>query len=672
MLSSVVKAGGGMVSIENASVGFFTGSVSGALTPFTNTVGSGNGDANDGLFSIAASAQALSLSNPRRIFATASTGGGNSGILLPPHLAADAPSINDSTHALWRWQWRATSPIATIFKLTASADVKLTVSMDADVTGQWATSSAFIYTAENTDGTQKVIRTLPVTATIPKGSAYATVHLAKGESFYLSYESSGGTMTATFMPIITLSAKDYNALERPDYSAQPDTTPSDSAQTLTYSDMLSAVVGANGADASSDYLAYGFSYGDFFGGGELRAFPKVFGTGENDPGDILAEPDTVAGAGDAMNALWRWQWRMTDPYDTVMKITAKEDLRLSVSMGSAQTSQWAFSSAFVYVTEDTEGKRTEIKRIAVTETIPAESASAAVSLAKGESLYIVYTSTVASTQTASFTPVFTADPEGFNAEADPDSGTEPQPGENPSEDESLFYSDMLSAAVKAKGGAVSASLYEYQFLYGGFKNNTLKAFVKAFGTGENDPGDILAAPDSVASADAAAHALWRWQWRTSGANVTALKFTAKENMRVDINMGNAQTNQWAFQSAFEYVIENSEGRRTTVKTIQVKETITPEMVAGTVHLKKGETLYVVYTNNKGGAADIVTASFIPTLKLSPAGYDSGLGSGSSSSPKTADNAFILFAVAVFLGSAAMLIFVIRRQSRLNKKGGIVK
>ena len=99
--------------------------------------------------------------------------------------------------------------------------------------------------------------------------------------------------------------------------------------------------------------------------------------------------------------------------------------------------------------------------------------------------------------------------------------------------ESLDYSGMVTDQIKAKGQAVSASLVEYQFLYGDFDAGSLQAFQKWFG-GEGTPDDTLVNPADVSDPNNGQNVLWRWQWRATAANATVLKLTAKEDMKLDI------------------------------------------------------------------------------------------------------------------------------------------
>lgn len=186
--------------------------------------------------------------------------------------------------------------------------------------------------------------------------------------------------------------------------------------------------------------------------------------------------------------------------------------------------------------------------------------------------------------------------------------------------ESLNYSDMVSEEVTAQGAPISKGLADYQFLFGDFENGSLQAFQKWFGDGTGVPEDSLAAPADVATQDNGQNVLWRWQWRAMAESATVLKITAKEDLKLDVTQNDTITDQWATHSAFRFVSENADGIRMTVRRLDVTATMTPETVATTVHLAKGDTLYIVYAimNGDPGTA---TATFIPQFTMDTDGYD---------------------------------------------------
>lgn len=186
--------------------------------------------------------------------------------------------------------------------------------------------------------------------------------------------------------------------------------------------------------------------------------------------------------------------------------------------------------------------------------------------------------------------------------------------------ESLDYSTMVSEEVVAGGAPISKTLVDYQFLFGDFENGSLQAFSKWFGDGSGTPDDSLASPADVTTPDNGQNVLWRWQWRATATSATVLKITAKENMRLDITQRDTLTDQWATHSAFRFIAENPDGIRMVVRRMDVAATMDPDTVKTTVHLAKGDTLYIVYAimNGDPGTA---TASFIPQFGMDTAAYD---------------------------------------------------
>lgn len=185
--------------------------------------------------------------------------------------------------------------------------------------------------------------------------------------------------------------------------------------------------------------------------------------------------------------------------------------------------------------------------------------------------------------------------------------------------ESLDYSGMVTDQIKAKGQAVSASLVEYQFLYGDFDAGSLQAFQKWFG-GEGTPDDTLVNPADVSDPNNGQNVLWRWQWRATAANATVLKLTAKEDMKLDITQRETIKDQWATHSAFRFVTESADNIRMLLRRMDVTATMKPEDVKTTAYLAKGDTLYIVYsiTNGDPGTA---TATYLPQFQIDTSAYD---------------------------------------------------
>lgn len=181
-------------------------------------------------------------------------------------------------------------------------------------------------------------------------------------------------------------------------------------ETFLAGDIVSETVAAQGGPVSKELADFQFLMGDFFGGGELTPFTVFSGPGTYDPADVVGDA-----GGD--NFAMRWQWRATAQNATVLKITAKEDIRFEVSQSDPNAEQWAMHSAYTYVTENPEGDRLIYREVRVQAAMDGAYINTVVHLAKGDTLYIVYAIVTGEggNATADYWPEFTMSTEGYDA-----------------------------------------------------------------------------------------------------------------------------------------------------------------------------------------------------------------------------------------------------------------
>lgn len=175
-------------------------------------------------------------------------------------------------------------------------------------------------------------------------------------------------------------------------------------------DIVSDTVVAEGGLVTRELADFQFLTGDFFGGGQLAPFTVFSGPGTYDAADVVGDA-----GGD--NFAMRWQWRATAENATVLKITAKEDIRFEVSQEDPNAEQWAVHSAYTYVTESPEGDRLIHREMRVQVSMDGEYINTVVHLAKGDTLYIVYAIVTGEggNATADYWPNFTMSTEGYDA-----------------------------------------------------------------------------------------------------------------------------------------------------------------------------------------------------------------------------------------------------------------
>ena len=190
-----------------------------------------------------------------------------------------------------------------------------------------------------------------------------------------------------------------------------------SAESLDYSTMVSDSVKSKGSAIDKTSVNYQFLYGDYNSGSDkLKAFSATFGTGAGAPDDILVNPAGISDVGTGLNVLWRWQWRASKDSATVLKLKAKENVKIDITQKETIKDQWAIKSAYKFFAEDDNKNKVLLNTVMVTATMEPDYVKTTVNLAKGDTLYIVYAMTddATGTVTATYIPQFAVDPSGYD------------------------------------------------------------------------------------------------------------------------------------------------------------------------------------------------------------------------------------------------------------------
>lgn len=174
---------------------------------------------------------------------------------------------------------------------------------------------------------------------------------------------------------------------------------------ITIQAMIDAVQKAKGGKVSgvSDSMEYEMLYGDFYEN-KLNRFTVW-------EGDRVGAENQTHISDDFFH---------TFQTDAVLKITAKRNLRLSISMQWLSTSQVATDTAIRYIAQNAAGTRVMVRDITLCANMKAEDFAATVHLSAGDTLYIVYDAVDTESHYASFCPKFDISTTAFSASARPD------------------------------------------------------------------------------------------------------------------------------------------------------------------------------------------------------------------------------------------------------------
>lgn len=382
MVSGQVAAGGAPVTdMKFIDYQFLTGSYEGGtLAPFTTLVGANDGTPDNDM------------------------------------LGSDGePTV------VWRWQWRASVGTDVALKLTAVENVYVKIHQDAGF-DSWASGSYIRYIVANGEGKTYEVKKYQIDGTKTSAeSILGEIHLAQGDSLYVVYtDEQHNPATASFCPTVFTDSQAYNANTRNEYyednNPTPPPAPSDKTDYLEHPYMVSQAVKANGGVVDSTLVEYQYLHGSV-AAGKLNPFTTLTGAG------TASEDDDALGDANSDYAIWCWQWRCGGG-DTVLKMTAKENLKLDLSAWAVNETQWAMGTSYKFYLVNSEGGLEILKEVEVKASVNVADYAMTVHMAQGDTLYIVYSNSYGefadgSPATSHYMPVFTMSANGYDAAARP-------------------------------------------------------------------------------------------------------------------------------------------------------------------------------------------------------------------------------------------------------------
>lgn len=551
------------------------------------------------------------------------------------------------------WDFRASAGTDSVIKITVKQDMRLEISEGNDLAPyDWGHNGAFYYVTENAAGTRVTVKTIHTSQTMSYTDFGMQIHAAAGDKIYVIYKTfnTEGYTQAMFHPWFQVETAAYDAAQRPVYDDEI------KQQGIAFWDMVSGQVAAGGAPVTDlKFVDYQFLTGSY-DGGTLAPFTVINGAGDTNPdNDILGDPDGNCAA-------WRWQWRASVGTDIALKLTASKDVYVKIHQDGGFDS-WASGSYIRYIVANGEGKTYEVKKYQIDGTkTSAESILGEIHLAQGDSLYVVYTDEQHNPATASFCPTVFTDSQAYNANTRNEYYEDNNPTPPPAPSDKTDYLEhpyMVSQAVKANGGVVDSTLVEYQYLHGSVAAGKLNPFTTLTGAGTASEDD-----DALGDANSD-YAIWRWQWRCGGGD-TVLKMTAKENLKLDLTAWAVNEQQWAKGTSYKFYLVNEDGGLEILKEVEVKETVDVADYAMTVHMAKGDTLYIIYSNSYGEYADgsPATSHYMPVFTMSTNGYDEAQRPAFDDQlPKTGDESMLLCAAVLMIVSACACAVVLKKKEQ---------
>ncbi|MBQ6979402.1 MAG: hypothetical protein IJR66_03385 [Clostridia bacterium] len=304
-----------------------------------------------------------------------------------------------------RYQLSATKRNDAVFKFEFKVDAKLYINhgtFGGDFDNNWATHGCFMIIQE-TDSNAYAVKETEALATTVNDMFSGEVNAKAGDIVYVIYRMKNATTVPgheyanIFLDYtFTLKEGEYNDSERAsilvDSNIYVDKNYIDDEK-FTMSSIVSEVVRNRKVtrDVIEIELLHGV-YGDYQ---EFDTFYNAIEEGGHDnyDQDKVSDSKSLAknGAGMELATYFnRYKIGATTNNEAVIKFTAKENLKLSVSHGEGFWKNWATHARFYVIQEDSEGNTTNIMIKNIVSSIPSNYYSFEIDAKKGDVFYLIY------------------------------------------------------------------------------------------------------------------------------------------------------------------------------------------------------------------------------------------------------------------------------------------
>ncbi len=193
----------------------------------------------------------------------------------------------------------------------------------------------------------------------------------------------------------------------------------------------------------------------------------------------------------------------------------------------------------------------------------------------------------------------------------------------------ISYSDVVTALRRSEGKETQTVFYtkeevqvEEVKIYGGYgtfnpsnANASKWTEFSAFaGDGNASSSDFVADSGNSGSYK---FGMQRWQWRASGSDQTFIRLTALVDCFIDVK-NKELGDQWATDMSVAEYVADADGFAIKIRDAKIKATSDPHEFFEGVHLKAGDSLYILLT---GGKHTPGTCNVCPHFEIYPGRYD---------------------------------------------------
>ena len=305
-----------------------------------------------------------------------------------------------SAAAFSTWRIKTTSNSSAIFEIKATKDIKLTISHDA-FNGGWIDEHGQYFAMYlKVDGKVYTRWSKDIVTEVADANLYGgTVMLKAGDICYYVFGSSiADERNVNIVPTFTADEIQYDEDERNSQMILAN-------ETVNMWDALTATINNNYNDASYNLIDFGFYYGSIK---NLVLFDYHIGDGSGTADDALW--DNVS----CNTGFLRWQMQCSAEKNAIMKITAKENVKVTINHSAIWFDAWSTFTSVRYYAQDIEGTKVLLKDIPVSSGTTDDYFSISVNLEKGQVLFIDYYTTNDDWGSLNFAPVVTASTLDFN------------------------------------------------------------------------------------------------------------------------------------------------------------------------------------------------------------------------------------------------------------------
>ena len=299
------------------------------------------------------------------------------------------------------WRMKTTLNNHAIIQVVATSDIELTLSHPATNGGWIDNAGIFIAAYIEVEGRYYQVMNKSVTSqNNPADEFGITVHLKEGDKFYWVFGSSEAYQrNLNITPELASSVENYDEEIRNIGLVL-------GTEGINMWDAITDTINNNYQVVNYTTFSVGFYIGNVFD--EMTLFEFHEGDGTGTPSDALWDSITKN------TGFQRWQIQTSPLGNAIMGITAKEDIKITVTHLPIWIDAWSTHTAIRFIAEDVDGTKVLISSRNIQTNTQENHYGIEVHLKEGQTLYIEYYTINNEWGSVNYAPRFEAAPNDFN------------------------------------------------------------------------------------------------------------------------------------------------------------------------------------------------------------------------------------------------------------------